>query len=91
MIIRIATFNNEPVASREWITEAVAGLDGVFGVYHAEPIEGSGYVSITLARDEESLGRATEAIAEVRIERGIESRGPDKVTMYQVHHFTENR
>lgn len=91
MIIRVATFNSEPAEGREWITDAVAGLDGIFGVYHAEPIEGSGYVSITLARDEQSLGRATEAIAAVRIERGIESRGPDAVALYKVHHFTENR
>ncbi len=91
MIIRIARFHELSAVGRDWITDALKGVPGVRGAYHASPVDGSGYVSIAINDDDAAMEVGTQAIARRRLELGIDSRGPDEVAFYVVDHYVENR
>lgn len=91
MIIGIAHFHELSPEGREWILDATKGVPGVRAAYHAAPIGGTGYVSVTVFDDEAAATAATEAIAARRVELGIDSQGPDEgPVLYAVHHAVTN-
>ncbi len=60
MIIRIARFHELSAVGRDWITDALKGVPGVRGAYHASPVDGSGYVSIAINDDDDAMEVGTQ-------------------------------
>ena len=90
MIVRIAHFHTLSPIGRDLINDALRDVPGIRACYHAAPTEGPGYVSVAIGDDDAAFEAAETTINERRVELGIEGKGPDEVTFYNVDHFVEN-
>lgn len=93
MIARVARFDVAPedAGQRDWVVDALRGVEGVRSCYHLHDPRTGAVLSISFYEDEAAADRAVEAIRARAEQRGHVGRHPDAITLFDVTRYIENR